>query len=685
MSEEGFADALLPGTRLLWFEILKVLGKGGFGITYLGRDTQLERDVAIKEYLPAAYASRVNQKEIVPNSSADQRIFEWGLDRFLREAQILAQFRHPSIVRVLNFFRSGNTAYMVMEYVEGEGLDRLLRRRKTLDELTLKRLLLPLLEGLAVLHKADYIHRDLKPANIFIRKESQLPVILDFGSARQAVAGRGEKMTSLLSLGYSPFEQYDSSGHRQGPWSDIYALGGVLYRAISGQRPLEASVRISARLRNVVDPLPTAEEVGQGKYSLEFLRAVDWALRVLENERPQSISSWQPALLGNPAGGGSAQSAAPLSLSAVPTGDWVDYGSWSGLLHSLQTLAGNIAEQEHLAAATARLTAPGVVVEVPRVCAPNLPEVVTPRTKKSGEKSPHHHSQGEEVEERAAVVREKFVQPTPEEIPPAQRQAGMIWEEPTIKMAFVWIPAGQFIMGASLADGQRKEDEGPEHEVQVQGFWLGKYPLTWGRWRRVMGDYPAGLFMNSKANHPVERVSWLDVQQFMQRLGSLVGKTTQFRLPTEAEWEYAARAGENVLPQLNRSTLEYGTEQLTDHAWFRANAKGQTHPVGEKKPNAWGLHDMLGNVWEWVQDRYQADYYWRSPRVNPQGPGAAELRAGLPAPSANRLHKSAPREFRVARGGGFNSSAQECWPTTRLRMAENSTAVTVGFRLLRQG
>ncbi|MBF0095920.1 MAG: serine/threonine protein kinase, partial [Magnetococcales bacterium] len=443
MREEGFTDALLPGTALLWFEIRKVLGKGGFGITYLGWDTQQEVAVAIKEYMPSAYASRVSQNEVVPNSPTDRKVYEWGLDRFLREAQLLAQFRHPSIVRVSNFFRSSNTAYMVMEYVEGEGLDRLLRRQKMLEEKHLKQLLVPLLDGLEVLHKADYIHRDLKPPNIFIRRENQQPVILDFGSARQAVVGRGEKMTSLLSMGYSPFEQYDSLGDRQGPWSDIYALGGVLYRAITGQRPLEASLRIAARLRNAADPLPSAEEMGRGRYSQEFLRAVDWALRVLETERPQSVGSWRPALLGSQAEG---DGVGGLSVAGLVAGSAVvDYGSWPGLLNTLHALAGNVAKQEMLSGAVARLTAAAQVVDVPRLRVEALPPVDTVAPTRQG--STTRATTGQQTQEtvdafvqRAAQVREKYLLPTPDEIPPAERQAGMIWEEPTIKMAFVWVP-----------------------------------------------------------------------------------------------------------------------------------------------------------------------------------------------------------------------------------------------------
>ncbi|MBF0462765.1 MAG: SUMF1/EgtB/PvdO family nonheme iron enzyme [Magnetococcales bacterium] len=661
MSGEGFSDALPPGTRLLWFEIVKVLGKGGFGITYLGRDTNQKQWVAIKEYLPSAYAARGNHHAVLPHSPADAKTFDWGLDRFLKEAQTLAQFHHPSIVRVTSFFRSGNTAYMVMEYVEGEGLDSLLRRHKTLDEATLKKLLPLLLDGLEILHKADYIHRDIKPPNIFLRKTNDMPVLLDFGSARQSVAGRSEQMTSLLSMGYSPFEQYDSTGSRQGPWSDIYAMGGVLYRAITGQKPLEASIRAAARLRNAPDPLPAAEEMGKGLYSTDFLRAVDLALRVVGAERPQSIQEWRPLLLGPqavamPVGTLRTQGAGEMGDAGVATGKTT---SWRGFISSLNAFSSRTTVSERLGGAMPDVIAPKPgevrrITPVPLTSAPNAAGV-TPGGTLAGW-----------------------------EIPAAVRKAGTLWEEPATKMEFVWVPGGVFLMGSALADPNRKEDEGPEHEVQLDGFWMGKYPLTWGKWRRIMGDYPPGLFMNSRAHCPVERITWLDVQKFIDKLGHMIGAQYTFRLPTEAEWEYAARAGAYVLPFLQKSTLQFGTEYLPDYAWFRANAHAQSHPVGEKKANAWGLHDMLGNVWEWVNDRYQADYYGKSPRINPQGPPGGGS-AGYPVLPASRFNRAAPpREMRVARGGGFNSMPSECWPTSRLRMAENASALTVGFRLVRQ-
>ncbi|MBF0583985.1 MAG: SUMF1/EgtB/PvdO family nonheme iron enzyme [Magnetococcales bacterium] len=716
MSGEGFTDALPPGTKLLWFDVIKVLGKGGFGITYLGKDNNQGQRVAIKEYFPTAYASRGSHLEVTPNSPADAKTFDWGLDRFLKEAQILAQFQHPCIVRVISFFRSGNTAYMVMEYVEGEGLDSLLRRSKVLDEASLKKLLPLLLDGLEVLHRADYIHRDIKPPNIFIRKQNGMPVILDFGSARQSMAGRGGQMTSLLSMGYSPFEQYDSTGNRQGPWSDIYALGGVLYRAVTGHKPMEASIRVAARLRNAPDPLPSAEQMGKDQYSPEFLRAIDRALMVMEKDRPQSVREWRPLLLG--AQEETTVTTTFMAQQGEDTGTLQTAGNktnWRNFISSLNAFSSRLPAQEGLISALPDLVAPkpgdmqritpqevrsapaaatttGELAAASATNATGLSGGVsdTRTTVKRGSRT----VLGKEDSERiATLLRDDFKPfvpepPPPVETAPPQRLPGTLWEEPATKMAFVWVPGGVFAMGASLADASRKEDEGPEHEVELDGFWIAKYPVTWGLWRRIMGDYPPGLYMHSRVNHPVERISWLDVHKFIDKMGRMIGSRDIFRLPTEAEWEYAARAGAYALPLLEKSSWQFGTEKLADHAWFRGNARGQSHPVGEMKANPWGIHDMLGNVWEWVSDRYQADYYEMSPRLNPQGPPApapgSEQPGKSPSPVSRFARVPPPREMRVARGGGFNSIPQECWPTSRLRMAESASAVTVGFRLVRQ-
>ena len=283
--------ALPPGTRVQDFEFHRVLGHGGFGITYLGWNIALDIPVAIKEYLPADLAMREQDMSVLPKSSGDEADFHWGLDRFLDEARVMARFKHPNIVQVQHFFQAHGTAYIVMEYVEGETLADLLKRRGTLTEAELKHILLPLLAGLIDVHEAGILHRDIKPGNILLRAADGSPVLVDFGAARQAVGARSRSVTAVLTPGYAPIEQYSSRGH-QGPWTDMYALGGVCYQALTGKVPDEAMERIRQ------DPLIPITEAAKGKATKSFLSAIDWALRVEEADRPQGIRVWRSALLG---------------------------------------------------------------------------------------------------------------------------------------------------------------------------------------------------------------------------------------------------------------------------------------------------------------------------------------------------------------------------------------------------
>ena len=285
-------NALPQGHRLQEYELVRVLGFGGFGMTYLGFDLNLDKAVAIKEYLPSDIATRTGNNSVAPQASQFRDDFEWGLDRFLDEARALARFDHRHIIKVHRFFEAHGTAYIVMEYAEGETLAALLERKWTLKEAELKAILYSLLDGLELVHGADFLHRDIKPGNIIIRDEDNSPVLLDFGSARQAIGARSRSVTSIITPGYAPIEQYSSRGDH-GPWTDIYALGGVCYRALTGEVPEDAT----GRVRN--DPLIPVVERCAGQASAEFLSAIDWALAVDEGDRPQSIADWRAKLEGD--------------------------------------------------------------------------------------------------------------------------------------------------------------------------------------------------------------------------------------------------------------------------------------------------------------------------------------------------------------------------------------------------
>jgi len=211
----NYRNALPLGSMLLEYRLESVLGSGGFGLTYLGYDTHLETKVAIKEYLPVELAVRAPDGCIVPVSSGTESNYTWGLDRFLQEARVLAKFTHPNIVSVARYFEANGTAYMVMNYESGLSLSQMLRRIPRPDEAMLTRILMPLLDGLHAVHEEGFLHRDIKPSNIFIR-DTGVPVLLDFGAARLAVGGVTRTMTSILTPGYAPLEQYSKEGN-QGP------------------------------------------------------------------------------------------------------------------------------------------------------------------------------------------------------------------------------------------------------------------------------------------------------------------------------------------------------------------------------------------------------------------------------------------------------------------------------------
>ena len=282
-------NALPQGHRLQEYELVRVLGFGGFGMTYLGFDHNLDKAVAIKEYLPSDIATRTGDNSVAPQASQFRDDFEWGLDRFLDEARTLARFDHRHIIKVHRFFQAHGTAYIVMEYAEGETLSSYLKRKWTLKEAELKAILYPILEGLEVVHGADFLHRDIKPGNIIIRDEDNSPVLLDFGAARQAIGTQSRSITSIITPGYAPIEQYERSGH-QGPWTDIYALGAVCYQALTGEVPNDATERMRR------DSLISVSERCAGQTSAGFLSAIDRALQVNEEDRPQSVGAWRVAL-----------------------------------------------------------------------------------------------------------------------------------------------------------------------------------------------------------------------------------------------------------------------------------------------------------------------------------------------------------------------------------------------------
>ncbi|WP_295556075.1 serine/threonine-protein kinase [uncultured Hyphomicrobium sp.] len=284
--------ALKNGTELVGdYRIERVLGAGGFGITYLAEEVALDRSVTIKEYFPSDFAARTSTADAAPRSQDCASDYRWGLDRFIEEAQTLARFSHPNIVRVYRYFKANNTAYMVLHFEEGQSLKSWLKglgrapRQKELDAIVA-----PLLDALELIHKQDFLHRDIAPDNIIIRKDGS-PVLIDFGSARGEIVAHSKTVSALVKPGYSPYEQYAETSRQQGPWTDIYALAATLYHAVTGKRPADSPSRM------VKDDLIPARDAALSAYRAGFLKAIDHALTLQIEQRPQSIAAWRGALL----------------------------------------------------------------------------------------------------------------------------------------------------------------------------------------------------------------------------------------------------------------------------------------------------------------------------------------------------------------------------------------------------
>jgi serine/threonine protein kinase len=440
-------QALPSGTRLEEFVIERVLGSGGFGITYLARDTRLDRQVVIKENLPAQFCFRDTHSLTVAarlTHGEDADNFRWSLENFSREAAMLASLDHPGIVKVLRSFEVFGTACFVMPYLEGLTFDELIASRQdkgqVFSEDELRGFVYRVLGALGYLHDRGVYHRDIKPGNLLVTLEG-MPVLIDFGSARQRLSERS--MTVIESAGYTPFEQLQSRGN-VGPWSDLYALGATLEKALTGQAPPKTMDRMRRDPRVSLANRPGLQEA----FTPVFLRNIDKALEVDDADRWQNALEWNAALtLGKPG-----------------------YDEVPALGPSIKGL---------------------------------------PKPKFAGTRA------GEERDYEIA---------------------------PGVTITMCWIPPGRFIMGSSVNEFGRREDE-IKHPVEITlGFWMAKTAVTQAQWMAVVGSNPSRV---NATNLPVEQVSWNDTQTFFQKLNDRLGNADggQMVLPTEAQWEYAAAAG----------------------------------------------------------------------------------------------------------------------------------------------
>jgi formylglycine-generating enzyme required for sulfatase activity len=597
------SNTLPIGYRLHQYRIEAVLGAGGFGITYKAVHEALQTRAAIKEYFPVEWSYRdrdevnvlANTQGALPTSEEGEDVcYTWGLERFVNEARILARVNHPGVVRVRDYFEANGTAYIVMDYEEGEPLSQMLQREKTLSEEQVRHLLGDVLPALEAVHAQGYLHRDLKPANLYHHADGRT-ILIDFGAARQALGRRSKSVTSVFSPGYSPIEQYLIDGKGYGPWTDIYALGAVLYHCVTGVAPIEAPARVLG------DPLKPAENVAAGRYSPALLRLVDRAMAVRPEKRFQSIAQMREALTApdEDEGDRTVKWELPSHLDLHHSGErprlpmveplreppkppslakprWLDWRWGAGILAVIVALAGG-----------------GEIVRR---------FIVNPSDDSSTQPEPIESS------------------PPPPEPAKPKPPPGQNYTEPTTGMELVWIPQGCFTMGSPETEKGRSTNEIP-HQVCLQGFWMGKYEVTNAQYQRFEPSHDSGSYESHNLNgpdQPVVRVTWQEAVAYADWLSGKTG--LRFRLPTEAEWEYAARAGDtlhrpwgddpnqacryaNIYDETARKTkpLPWANYPCED-------GQGMVAPVGKYAPNKFGLYDMLGNVAEWTCSEYDSAY-----------------------------------------------------------------------------
>ena len=547
-TDHGRRDALPIGTVLRDFTIQAVIGHGGFGIVYRAGHTELDLTVAIKEYLPVELAVREGTT-VQPRSGTERKDFEEGLRRFRDEAQALIDFdSHPSIVSCREFFRAHGTAYLVMAYEDGESLAEVLARREAEGRLfaaaDLLRVMEPVLEGLERVHAAGVLHRDIKPSNILIRRRDGRPVLIDFGAAKQATA-RFSKSQAPYTEGYAALEQVADAG-KLGPWTDMYGVGAVMWRMVAGgNRPWEPPhpVRVEQRSHAAVggteDPLPSASELGKGRFPSELLEVIDLCLRLRETERVQGSRELLEAL---------------HEVSELPPADGAE------VARPLDERSG------------ARRWESG---------ARAVPASALSRT---------GWRRGGWIALAGLAVGLGLVVST------WWSSAGESWMN-ALGMEFVWIPAGTFLMGSPMNEEGRDLDE-RQHEVRISdGFWMGKYEVTQGEWEAVMGTNPS-YFSGCGPQCPVESVSWEDTQEFVRRLNSReFERGYVYRLPTEAEWEYAVRAGsDEATPEGAMRMLGASNAPVLDgQAWYRGNS-GVAYAGGARLLGIGAAAVRCGNV-----------------------------------------------------------------------------------------
>jgi len=604
------------------YRLLKPLGEGGMGAVWLALDTELQREVALK----------------VPHfpPGTDPVV----LERFKREAQVAARIDHPNFCPVLDIGHDQGRPFYVMPVVKGRPLADYIRQDQPWPLLNAAGLVSAVASALAALHGHGIIHRDIKPANIMIRETGEV-VLMDFGLARLYEGTTAGLTATGQTLGTPAFmapEQIGGDGTKVGPAADVWALGVLLYQLLAGRLPFTGSaLEVYGRILHLAPEPPSVFRPDRdSRLDAVCLHALTKDAR----QRPAGMAAFATLIVQTFEQERQRQEQARCQAEEQSRREQEEFRRQREV-------------QERQQQALVRLREEGEA-KLARLIRAALDRTAGKPTPKDNELANELVRQYQLAKERAeAIVCEEFERwQTAQFRKPRPGDTTSIDLGRGIAMRFAWCPPGTFLMGSPPGERDRENDE-TQHQVTLsKGYWLGIHPVTQSQWQAIMGDNPSRF---KGGTLPVEMVSWENCQEFASKLGARTGK--RFRLPTEAEWEYACRAG-------TTTPFHFGAALSTDQANYDGNfthGKGrkgvyrqQTTPVGNFPANAWGLHDMHGNVWEWCSDWYGE---YPSTAINdPQGSSRGTLRVlrggswyGLPrnCRSAYRLKNDPTRRFDI--------------------------------------
>ena len=609
-------EGTLPVGTMLYhgrYRVERFLAAGGFGNTYLARDVQFDELVAIKEFFLASMCGRGDgSNDVVISLVTKQKEFEAHREKIRKEAKRLRALQHPNIVKVRDLFDENGTTYYVMDFITGQSLrSKLKQQRRPFAEAEVMQKILPqLLDALETVHAEGIWHLDLNPANMMVDDQGKV-VLIDFGASKQlhSVEGQSLSTSSVVAYtqGYAPAEQLNGKLEKFGSWTDLYALGGTLYNLLTNQNPPDYS--------EIIDNANLFEEQ-MPSVSAPTIQLIKWLMSQGINHRPKSVAEVRDFLKSSASEGSATKNGATQSASYAHAAFSQQDDSDKTILKKRETKATEVKPQKK----------PSSI---------SVPKSVGGRKKQW---------MGVTCGVVALAITLGFL------IDTVYSKSKQEKEIANLLSNMVKVEGGTFTMGAtSEQGGDAWYTEKPTHSVTLSGYYLCKYEVTQALWQAVMGKNPSSF---KGHDLPVERVSWNDCQTFISRLNNLTGK--KFRLPTEAEWEYAARGGNR-----SRGCKYSGSNNLFDVAWFNNNSGSKTHPIGSKNPNELGLYDMSGNVWEWCSDGYES--YNSSSQTNPTGSPLGIIR--------------------VFRGGSWSFGARYCRSSYRSGNAPDDFHDNLGLRL----